>query len=87
MTIRDPSMLLLSMLVDRSRIRYTVGWSFHCVMKTVYRKKESMKFNSTIETRMLNKVIEIQTKPKRKDRNHKEIIASHIVALEHYLNF
>jgi hypothetical protein len=40
----------LSMLVDRLRIRYTVGWSIHCVTKNVYRKKESMKLDSTIGT-------------------------------------
>jgi hypothetical protein len=33
-----------------SRIRYTSGWSFHCVTKKVYRKKRSMKLDSTIGT-------------------------------------
>jgi hypothetical protein len=49
LTIQNPSMLVLSMLVDRWRIRYTVGLSFHYVTKKVYMKKESIKFDSTIE--------------------------------------
>jgi hypothetical protein len=50
LTIQNPSMLLLSMLVDRWRIRYIVGWSFHYGTKKVYKKKVSMKFDSTIGT-------------------------------------
>jgi hypothetical protein len=43
------------MLVDRSRIRYTVGWSFHCVMK-LYKKKGSMINDSAIVIIMKKKV-------------------------------
>jgi hypothetical protein len=50
LTIQNPSMLLLSMLVDRWRIRYIVGWSFYCVTNKVYKKEVSMKFDSTIGT-------------------------------------
>jgi hypothetical protein len=49
------------MLVDRLRIRYTVGWLFHCVTKKVYRKKESMKFDSTIGTLKFEQLIEKPT--------------------------
>jgi hypothetical protein len=28
------------MLVDRSPMRYTVDWSFHCVTKIVHKKRE-----------------------------------------------
>jgi hypothetical protein len=44
--IQNPSMLLLSMLAERWRIRYIVGWLFHCVTKKVYKKKGLMKFDS-----------------------------------------
>jgi hypothetical protein len=64
LTIQNPSMLLVSMLVDRRRIRYTVGWSFHCVTKKVYRKKGSMKFDSTIETIKFEYLIEKPTHQK-----------------------
>jgi hypothetical protein len=48
--IQDPSMLLLSMLVDRSRVCYIVVWSFHCVTNKVFRKKGSMQLDSAIGT-------------------------------------
>jgi hypothetical protein len=50
LTIQNPSMQLLSMLVGIWRICYTVGLSFHYVTKKVYKNKESMKFDSTIGT-------------------------------------
>jgi hypothetical protein len=47
LTIQNPSMLFLSMLVDRWRIRYTVGWSFHGVTKKVYKKKDVVTQHTT----------------------------------------
>jgi hypothetical protein len=43
-------MLLLSMSVDRSRIRYRFGWSFHYVIEMVYRKEGSTINDSAIVT-------------------------------------
>jgi hypothetical protein len=49
-TSSDPSMLLLSMMVDLSRIHYTFGWSFHCMTKKVYRKEGQTIYHNVIVT-------------------------------------
>jgi hypothetical protein len=52
------------MLVDRLRIFYIVGWSFCCVTKKVYRKKESMKLDSTIGTLKFEEFLQKPTNQK-----------------------
>jgi hypothetical protein len=71
---------------DKSRICDIVGWSFHCVTKKVYRKKGSMKFDSTYwSNSVLQGWVNIQTKPKGILEITSEIIASHVVALKHLI--